>query len=148
MVSEEIFLSVLVKCNIWWSSEQVRWCVSGFWLKAQIQNEALQAIYHSKSNRKIGKVFSGSSSPSSCTHKLFHTAVEVSDAAILGQNRNRRLLSHLREGDCQGYGLKQSKILLASLKKRFCSGIMFMLILNLICKIILNIIFITFLANW
>lgn len=28
-----------------------------FWLKAQIQNEALQAIYHSKSNKKTGKAF-------------------------------------------------------------------------------------------
>lgn len=119
-----------------------------FWLKAQIQNEALQAIYHSKSNRKIGKVFSGSGSPSSCTHKLFNTFMEVSDAALPGQIRNRRLLSHRREGDSQGHGLnQQGKFLLASLKRRFCSTIMFMLILNLTCKKNFNIIFITFLAQ-
>lgn len=30
-VSEEILLSVLFKSNIWWSSKQVLWCVSGFY---------------------------------------------------------------------------------------------------------------------
>lgn len=30
-VSEGILLSVLFKSNIWWSSKQVLWCVSGFY---------------------------------------------------------------------------------------------------------------------
>lgn len=30
-VSEEIFFSILFKSNIWWSSKQVLWCVSGFY---------------------------------------------------------------------------------------------------------------------
>lgn len=43
-----------------------------FLLEAQTQNEALPAIYHSTSSRKI-EVLSGGVSLGTCTHRLFNT---------------------------------------------------------------------------
>lgn len=79
-----------------------------FWLKAQTQNEALQALYHSKDPRKRGEVFSGSGSPSSCTHSPFSASAEGSDAALPGHRgaggcshtsgRDTAKVTHCRKG--------------------------------------------------
>lgn len=44
--------------------------------------------------------------------------MEVTDAVLSGRNRNRSLLSHLREGDKPRLQTKQGKFLQASLKKK------------------------------
>lgn len=146
-VSEEILLSVLFKSNIWWSSKQVLWCVSCFYFgwRPRLRMKPCRQSTIANTPRKRAEVFSGSGSPSSCTHRPFNASADGSDAALPGQSRNRRLLSHLREGHGQGYPL-QVRFHWPSWKT-FCSGIVFVLILNLNNNNHKFIIFIAFLTN-